>query len=639
MHTFAKMVGRRPVLFLSCTLFSVSSYQMAHGTESGDRSLHTLSLEELTALPVISVSKSAEPLFGASASIHVITEQEIRSSGARTLPEALRLAPNLHVAQVDARNYAISARGFNNVFANKLQVMIDGRSIYTPLFTGVFWDAQDTLLLDLDRIEVVSGPGGTLWGANAVNGVINVVSRSARQTQGGLASLTQGTAGRHAAGRYGGEIAGGHYRAYGSYHLTNDIKRSTGEASQTGAETAHVGFRADWQEVFTTENLTVQGDLYNGKLEQPDTADVHIRGGNLLMNSKWILSTGSEFSVQAYLDHQLRDMPTRMAQELTTADIELQHNFALGERHRIIWGGGFRYTADRIENRELVAFLPADVNQQWRNVFVQDEIHLSDAVKTTLGVKLEDNPYSGWESMPSAQLAWHINDTNMVWTSASRVVRSPARIDVDYHLPGVPPHFLAGGPDFEAEVADVYQVGHRNLVGDISYSATIYYSDYDNLRTLELQDNNTLQFKNNAFAHTYGLELWGSWQALARLRLHSGLVLQKIDKQTDPGNTDISPGTALGINDPDFYGQLRATFDIKPNLAFTSTLRHSGEIEIMELPSYTELDLHIEWRPRLDLEVALTGKNLLNSTHSEIGLSEERHQMERAIFLRLIWGR
>lgn len=639
MRTLAKTVCLKPLLSAAGALLASSPY-LAQGASTADgRTLASLSLEELTALPVTSVSKSPEPLFGAAASIYVISEHEVRASGARTLPEALRLAPNLHVAQADARSYAISARGFNNVFANKLQVMIDGRSIYTPLFTGVFWDAQDAMLLDLDRIEVVSGPGGTLWGANAVNGVINAVTRSAQQTQGGIVSLTGGTDGQHAAGRYGSEIAGGHYRLYGSYHQLDDVEQATGEASQTGAETAQVGFRADWQDVLGTDALTVQGDAYNGRLEQFDTDDVHIRGGNLLMDSNWTLAAGSEVSLQAYLDHQVRDMPTRLAQELTTADVELQHQFAAGERHKIVWGGGYRYTADRVENREVVAFLPADVNQQWRNIFAQDEIRLTESVKATLGVRFEDNPYSGWESMPSAQLVWSINDSNMLWTSASRVVRAPARIDVDYHLPGEPPYVLVGGPGFEAEVAQVYEIGHRSLVGDVSYSATLFYSDYDNLRTLELQNNSTLQFENSASANTYGLELWGSWQALPQLRLHSGLVLQNIDKQTDPGSLDLSPGTALGINDPNVYGQLRGTYDFNADLSLTSTLRHVGDIEIMSLPSYTELDLNLAWRPRPGLEVAVSGENLLNNAHSEVGLPDERNHIDRALFLRLVWGR
>ncbi len=331
------------------------------------------------------------------------------------------------------------------------------------------------------------------------------------------------------------------------------------------------------------------------------------------MNSKWTLEAGSEISLQAYLDHRIRDMPTRLAQELTIADLELQHQLTVGARHKIVWGGGYRYAGDRVENREVVAFLPADVNQQWRNIFAQDEIRLTDSLKATFGVKLEDNPYSGWESMPSAQLAWSINDGNMLWTSASRVVRSPARIDVDYYLPGAPPYILAGGPEFEAEIADVYEIGHRRLIGDVSYSATAFYSDYDNLRTLELQDNNSLQFENNASANTYGVELWGSWQALSQLRLHSGLVLQNIDKQADPGTQDISPGTAVGISDPDIYGQFRVTYDFNADLSLTSTLRHVGEIEMMSLPSYTELDLNITWRARPQLEVAVSGENLLNN--------------------------
>ena len=433
------------------------------------KALADLSLEELATLPVISVSKTAKPVSSAPASIFVITERAIRRSGATTLPEALHIAPNLQVARVNAASYAISARGFNGPFSNKLLAMVDGRTIYTPLFSGIFWDAQDVMLEDLDRIEVVSGPGGTMWGANAVNGVINVVSRSAVETQGALLSIGGSSIEQHGAARYGGSLGGqGYYRVYVKHGQHDDSKTADGVTLPSGWERSQTGFCADWSN--SAAKFTLQGDAYHGHVRNTHPEDIELSGANVLGRAAWALSSRSTVRVQAYFDHTQRHQPTEFAQHLNAFDLELQHEWIASDKHKIVWGGGYRHLTDDVDNDLAFAFLPEELTMQWRNIFLQDEITLSEDVKLTLGSKWEDNPFTRWETMPSAQLAWEPDSTKLVWASIARAVRAPSRIDRDVHAPGNPPviggiplYFISGGPDFVAEVANVFEIGYRLL--------------------------------------------------------------------------------------------------------------------------------------------------------------------------------
>ncbi len=611
-----------------------------------DVALADLSLEELAEMPVISVSKAARPVSDAPASVFVITHDDVRRNGATTLPEALRLAPNLQVARIDARNYAISARGFNNLLANKMLVMIDGRTVYSPFFSGVFWDAQDVLLEDLDRVEVVSGPGGTLWGANAVNGVINVVTRSAAETQGELFSVGASEQEHHAAARYGGElIADGHYRVYGKRSQHDDVERADGSPTETGWDRSQAGFRTDWTS--NNRSLTVQGDFYQGELEQTDLRDTEIEGANVLTRATWARSAESLWSLQAYFDHTHRDQAESYEQHLNTIDIELQHEWSLDDTHTLVWGGGHRYLTDRVENRQRFEFLPDDVVLRWTNVFAQDEITLTDKLRLTVGTRLEHNPYTGWESMPSAHLAWTPAARQLIWSSIAIAVRSPSRIDRDFFSPvnpplldGVPQYEFAGGKNFESETSTVYELGYRSQpVAAVNWSVTGFYSHYDDLRTLEPNPSGTGQvFRNRAKGNVYGLETWASWQATARWRLHAGFVVQRLDIDLKPGSLDTSSTTNIANGDPEFYGQIRSAFDISHQLTLDAFLRHAGEIEQIDVPAYTSLDLRLGWRPLSRLELSLVGQNLLDDTHPEFGRAPVRSEFERGVFGKLVWG-
>jgi iron complex outermembrane receptor protein len=604
-----------------------------------------LSLEELANIQVTSVSKRSESLADAPASIYVITGNEIRRSGAATLPEALRLAPNLQVAQVDARNYAITARGFNNPFENKLLVLIDGRTVYSPLFSGVFWDVQDVVLEDVDRIEVISGPGATLWGANAVNGVINVITKSAADTQGALAAAGASKFGKSGAARYGGELPnGGHYRVYGKAIDSEDLRTEAGKDALTGWHRQQTGFRSDWINGGT--GYTLQGDAYDGALHQAGTQDIKVSGANLNGKMNRTLAGGSTLSLQAYWDHTERNQPLAFAERLNTFDLQAQHSLRLTPAQQLVWGGGYRLAQDRVNNGPGFGFLPGNFDMNWANIFAQDELTLSDKLKLTGGLKLERNNYTGLELLPTLRLAYKPNPNSLAWTALSRSVRAPSRIDRDFFSPsnprvvnGVQQFQIAGGPDFESEVANVAEIGYRaQPLPTLSYSLTAFYSRYQKLRTLEPNpDGPGLAFLNRASGSNRGVELWGSWQALPRWRLSAGLVAQRVATELDPGSRDVSGASGLATSDPSNYWSLRSSFDIAEGQELDLMMRHAGALSAPAVPAYTAVDLRYGIKLRRDLELSLLGQNLLDPKHAEFGAAPARNLYERALYLKLVW--
>ncbi len=595
-------------------------------------SLVELSLEELANIQVTSVSKRSEALTDAAASIFVITNNEIQRSGASTLPEALRLAPNLQVAQDNSRNYAITARGFNSVFSNKLLVLIDGRTVYSPLFSGVFWDAQDVMLEDIDRIEVISGANTTLWGANAVNGVINIITKNAKQSQGGLVSISGSSNESYSAIRYGGKLLNdGNFRVYAKHAEVKDKRSESNSLSlNDGFKRDKAGFRADW--VNDNKNFTLQGDFYDGYLNQANTNDIQISGANLLgrVNSK--LENGSNMFIQAYLDYTYRNQPNAFKENLTTADIEFKHDWRIADRHNFTWGGGYKVGFDRLDNFSF-AFLPAKKNLHWANIFVQDEIDLNEQLRLTLGIKFEHNNYTDLEYMPNARLAWKITENKLLWASATRAIRAPSRIDRDFFAPPL----TAGSPNFDSAVAHTYEIGYRvSPNSDTLFSITGFYTDYDRLRTFEL-DTSTLAFvfDNNASGHSQGIEMWGSWQVRDNLKLSGGLVVQEVRVNTHPA--DILQASGLGINDPSSHSIVRVSYDFNANHLLDVTARHMGKLNNPAVPAYTALDLRYAWKVMPDLELSVVGQNLLDSKHPEFSNAAIRPEYDRSLFAKLQW--
>lgn len=592
-----------------------------------------LSLEQLTNVVVTSVSRREERLVDAPASIFVITAEDIRRSGATSIPEALRLAPNLQVARADNNQYAISARGYNNVLANKMLVLIDGRTVYTPLFSGVFWEAQDTLLADIERIEVISGPAATLWGANGVNGVINIRTYSAAKTQGAYASAVAGNRETGAEARYGGRFDDGSWRIYAKYFDRDHLNLTTGPAIRDESRRAATGFRTDWQRGIDTS--TLQGDAYWGDIDQVPAART-ISGGNLLGRWQHALSGGASVTLQAYYDRTNREHPLQFKEALDTLDLELQHEWRPLADHRLVWGGGYRVSRDRVDNSASQAFMPEDRTLRWGNVFAQDEIRLRDDLELTLGAKVETNIYTGSEWLPNVRLSWQPARDHLVWGALSRAVRAPSRIDRDLSIPGAPPFLLVANDTFASEIMRSAEIGYRAQVSsDLSFSLTAFRHEYPNLRSLDLSPSGVV-FANTIEGTTNGVEGWGSLRLTPYWRVVGGFVWMKVRRNVIPGMRDLGGMTSLG-DDPDNTAMLRSSWDIGAKGELDLTLRHSGTLPGAPVPAYTVLDGRFGWRFTPNFDASVVVQNAADHHYAEWGAPNNRAALDRNAYLRVTW--
>jgi len=601
--------------------------------------LADLSLEELSNIEISSVSRRSERLSQVAASLYVITQEAIRRSGARTLPEALRLAPNLQVARVDANQYAISARGFNNAIGNKLLVLIDGRTVYAPYFSGVQWDQQDVMLEDVARIEVISGPGASVWGTNAVNGVINVITRSAGDTPGWLASVGGGNTDSQAALRFGGSLPGeGSLRVYAKLQRRQHTDSEAGAAVADGSHREQVGWRADWLQ--GGEGLTVQGDAYRGDTDDRGSpaqnfGGVKTSGENLLARWTATLQGGSKLRVQGYVDRARREDRFIYSPSYTIADIEAQHSLVLGA-HQLDWGGGWRQSRDHVQPGLLFGFAPDRATQRWANLFAQDDVRLHDGLNLVAGAKFEHNDYTGWEFLPNLRLAWAPSPHQLWWAAVSRAVRAPARLDKDLRLPAKPPYLIAGGPDFVSEVARVVELGWRAQPGsELNYSVTLFRHDWDRLRSGQRPPNALVQ--NMIEGVSYGAEAWGQWQPRDWLRFSGGLTLMRKDLHLLPGSLDPDGPRNLG-NDPKVQWQLRTDLRLSGRQEMEVALRRVGALPYPPVPAYTALDLTYNHSLGRDLALSVSGQNLLDRGHPEINAAPGRSEIVRAVFVQLKWS-
>jgi iron complex outermembrane receptor protein len=631
---------------LACTLPALAGATVSQYPDD----LSDLSIEELANIQITSVSKRPERLLEAAASVYVITADDIRRSGAATLPEALRLAPNLQVAQATGSSYAITARGLNgggNSAPNKLLVLIDGRSVYTPLFSGVFWDAQDVMLEDIDRIEVISGPGGTLWGVNAVNGVINITTRPARDTQGSLATLRRASNGADIAFRQGGASGDRHWRVYGKVQGRANTELATGADSDDAWRQGQVGFRTDWER--GADQFSVNGNAYRGALGQPqpgtfavgaaslalDTIQTH--GANLTGHWAHALEGGGSINLQGYLDHTARKVPPTFAEELSIADLQFQHSLAPAGSHSVVWGANYRRSWDRVDNSTFVAFLPARLSQAWASLFAQDELALGTDVRATFGARLERNDYTGNEFLPSARLSWTVAPGHALWAAASRTVRAPSRLDADTFVPGQPPYLLAGNRAVRSEVAKVFELGYRGQpTMRTSYSVTAYHNRYEHLRTMELLPSGVaLRFDNLMQGHASGIEMWGNYQASEAWRLSAGFTALRQRLQLKPGSNDVASLGTVGL-DPAHTAQLRSAYVFDDARELELGVRKVAALEVGKVPGYTALDARFGWRLQPGLELSLSGYNL-NGSHAEYGGIANRSEIPRTVALKLVW--
>ena len=595
--------------------------------------LADLSLEQLSSIVVTSVSRREQRVADSPASIYVITGDEIRRAGVRTLPEALRLAPNLQVARADANQYAVTARGFGNVLANKLLVMVDGRTVYSPLFSGVFWEARDIMLEDVERIEVLDGPQTTLWGTNAVNGVINVITKPAQATQGGLLALGGGNRDAVAAARYGGSTAnGGHYRVYVRGIELQDTHRADGVSVGDASQRLRTGFRYDGPA--GRDAITVQGDAYTGDIDQ-GTGGRDIAGGNVLARWQRALDNGDAIIVQAYYDRTQLDQGT-FREDLDTIDLDVQGRFQAGPQHLVVAGGGYRHQRSRVRNGPTQAFLPANRSLDTAFAFVQDEYALTPSLSVSGGIKVERNDYTGVEVLPNVRARWQAVPDHMLWGAVSRSVRAPSRIDRELFIPGQPPFFLAGGEGFESEVAVVYEAGARGRFAPrVSYSVTAFRHEHDRLRSLEPNGAGGLVFRNGIEGSTTGLEAWATFHPTDHWRLSAGGIEMRQRLHPAPGVVDQGGVAALG-NDPKRSLVLRSSLEFADRQELDVIVRHVGARPNPAVPSYTAVDLRWGWRITSRVELSLTLENVTDHRHPEWGTAANRVELERSAYLKLL---
>jgi len=635
--TFVRLLHLLVVLALISVLATAQTSQT-----TGSQSLKEMSIEELMDVQVTSVSRRPEKLSETASAIQVITSEDIRRSGATTIVEALRLASNLQVAQVDSGSWAVSARGFNNTTANKLLVLIDGRTVYTPLYAGVFWDVQDTLLEDVDRIEVISGPGATLWGANAVNGVISITTKRAQATQGFLLETGGGTQPKDFLNlRYGNHIgSNAHYRVYGKVFERQPTNFTNGRDAQNNWTLAQSGFRLDWDKS-RANKFTLQGDLYDGNKNQLNSSDTDIKGGNVLARWSLVLSEESDLSLQFYYDRTHRDIPRAFAEDLSTYDIDFQHRFSIGKRNELIWGLGYRLIQDRIQNSASLAFLPADVTRRAYSGFLQDEITLlKERLSLTVGTKVEHNDYTGTEFQPSVRTAWKIDQRQTVWGAISRAARTPSRIDREAFIPASPPFLLAGGPNFQSEILTAYELGYRVRPQErVSFAVSSFFDDYDSLRSLE-QVNPPRPLPviigNGLKGKSWGAEVTGDYLITKWWRVHGGFTEMRINITPTETSTDRTRGSGES-HDPNRHLLLRSSVEPLRTVQIDSTFRFVSKIANQQVPSYAELDARLAWQPKPSLEFSLVGQNLLHNRHAEFGTPLNRQDISRSVYGKVVW--
>lgn len=651
------------LLAASCAVWSGLAAPAAEKSREPNDFLN-LSLEELGAIKITSVSKKSELLNTVPAAVGVVTGEDIHRSGAQTLPEILRLAPGTNVAQVDASQWAVTVRGFNDMYAQKLLVLMDGRSIYTPLFSGTIWPAQDTLIEDIDRIEVVRGPGGTVWGANAVNGVISIVSKSARETQGTLINAGGGNEQTEFASiRHGMTLgAKSHLRVYAKHGAWNNTAQTGGGDTPDAWERRQAGFRFDG-EPGSSDRLTLQGDVVllaqnaaNAFLTlpafgvpPPATGYSYVvrsvdrqYGGNLLGRWSRQISPVSDLSVQAYVDRGQLNWPL-LRERRTTFDVDLRHRFQAGGRHEIVWGGGYRESDSRLGDSLEITVSRRTRTDRIFNAFVQDEITLvPERLRWTIGSKLEHNSYTGVEAQPGAHLSWTPTSKDTLWGSISRAVRTPSQVERDarFNLAVLPPSALLplptlvsaiGVPEFKSETLLAYEFGYRTrLHRHLTIDTALFLNAYANLRgSAERLDLTRVPSyaqilsadTNDVHGHTYGGELAVTWQAADSWRWHGqvGAIQANLHQPPNPltGETRVP-----GIATPEYQASLRSSLDLGRQLALDVSVRFADRITATGvsipgvptqgkgIPSYTTFDVRLGWRPEAGLELAVVGQNL-----------------------------
>ncbi len=638
-HLFILIISTTAGLILSLNLAWAEPIAEARALEDDkapDARLADWDLEDLMNLTVTSVSKKEQKVSETAAAVFVITQEDIRRTAATSIPEALRMVPGIQVARVDANKWAISARGFNGRFANKLLVMIDGRVVYNPLFSGVIWETQDTVLEDVDRIEVIRGPGGTLWGENAVNGVINIITKHSSDTQGALISAGAGTEERgFGTVRYGGTIGDDlSYRVWGKYVSRDEGFRE--DEAHDDWQIGRGGFRSDW-ELNSKDSLTLQGSYYDGsagqELKRPtltppaffDTPvnDIGYSGGDIQFHWDHRIDDTSDFSFSMYYDRtELDDFDTLADAKINVFDVDIQHRLPVMENHELLWGLEYRRTWDTIRSSPITTLEPSSRTLNLFSGFLQDEFTLKpEEWYLTLGSKLTHNDFTGLEVQPNIRLRWTPSPDQTVWAAVSRAVRTPSRIedDVQALVAGTPFGFAraVGDNDVHSENVIAYELGYRTQAfTSVSLDVTAFFNTYDNLVATTPTPSRLLdqQFGNPVEAEVFGAEVAADAQLFDWWRLRSGVTYLQMQFR---GESRL-PG-AVGSTDksPDHQFSLQSYMNVSEDIEINGGLRIADSLPSLNVPHYVEADINIVWRPREGLEFSLVGQNLLDSHHPE----------------------
>jgi iron complex outermembrane receptor protein len=637
MRTYGRYLHLRLIPTIAA-LASLAGPAFAQTEHSRTRLLADMTLEELADIPVFSASRQLEPTRGVPSAIFVLTGEDLRRAGVTNVPDALRLVPGVQVGRVDANKWAVSMRGFNSREANKLLVLVDGRSIYDPLFSGVLWESQDFLLEDIERIEVIRGPGGAVWGANAFNGVINIITRHTQDTIGTFASLAAGDEERYiAAFRQG-------------WHLTDTQsarvyvkarERDTGFSEPLppfdASRDVIAGFRWDLGDGFR-DNLRVSGDVFEAHpsiRESPTLVhEVEHRGRNILARWERQLASGDALRLQFYYDGVDYDS-IGFAQDRDTYDLEFQQDLQAGAQQSFVWGAGLRRTLDHSLSKlsGFVDVLPARRHDRVNTVFVQDTIALTpDALQLVLGLKYEATDYASSKILPNVRLAWAPTPTRTLWAAVSEATRVPSRLEADLTFFNT----IRIGDAFGAEEVRAYEVGQRRLVSsNLWYDLAIFYNDYDDLRTTEANGS----LANLMHGNTKGLELALRWEPLSRLRIDTSYTYLDMDLALDPESTAAAAQILLPEG---LYSRhqlaVRSVVQVRPDLDLDATLRYADELRALQVPAYTQFDVAFSWRPRARWELSLVGTNLLDSHQPEqdfaFSASGLPTEVERSVYLK-----
>jgi len=646
-----------------------------HGSGKETRALADLSIEELMNEPVTSVSKKDTKLTDSAAAIFVISQEDIRRSGSTSIPELLRMVPGLNVARIDANKWGVSGRGFNGRWANKLLVLIDGRSVYTPLYSGVYWDVQDLVLEDIERIEVIRGPGATMWGANAVNGVINIITKNAEDTQGGLVSAVTGGEDRGIGSvRYGGTLGrDAHYRVYGKSFTRDNLEDASGAPTFDHWNQSRGGFRSDWK-LSDHNSLTVQGDIYAGvsrnlakglvSLMPPRTASYNdlneLAGGNLLARWNHAFSSRSDIAVQFYYDQASRNS-SGLSESRTTLDLDFQHHWTLSKRHDLVWGMGFRDSDDETKGSLVISYQPESFDINLFNIFAQDEITLApDRLHLTLGAKLDHNSFTGYELQPTGRLLWTPNSRHSLWGSVSRAVSLPSRTTTGMRLniaafPGSRGSFnllaLVGNPQSKAEELLAHELGYRiqpskRLFVDVA----TFYNQYDRLITLEpavpfFEQTPApahlvipLRFDNKIRGEAYGTELAATFHPNSRWKVSGSYSWLKMQLHRELSSGDTTAENQEG-DSPAYQWGLRSQLTLPRNLELDTAWYFVSKLRHQNVPSYHRVDARLGWRLSEGLDLSVGIQNGLDPRHAEFGSGDGSFasQVKRTAYARFTW--